>query len=112
MAADDPTVATVNYDRWLFIEAYIVIITASIPCLKSLLRSGRGTTGSGRSAYELSSSYPGNSLPTPRSRRLTPKSLIPNPDNSSTDDILEGNNNEFDEVHEMRDSKKSVHVYV
>ncbi|KAF9243033.1 hypothetical protein DTO013E5_2566 [Penicillium roqueforti] len=111
-ADDDPTVATVNYDRWLFIEAYIVIITASIPCIRSLLRSGRGTTGSGRSAYELSSSYPGNSLPTPRSRRLTPKSLIPNPDNSSTDDILEGNNNEFDEVHEMRDSKKSVHVYV
>jgi ribosomal protein L30E len=32
-------VATVEYDRWLYIEAYVVIITASIPCIRSLIGS-------------------------------------------------------------------------
>lgn len=116
-ADNDPTVATVNYDRWLYIEAYLVIITASIPCIRSLLRSVRGRTiETGRSAYELGSPYAGNSIPTSRSRRLTPtitgKSMIRISDNSSADGILEWNNNEIDGVHEMTESKKSIHVCV
>ncbi|KAJ5827164.1 hypothetical protein N7447_003927 [Penicillium robsamsonii] len=113
-AADDPTVATVNYNRWLYIEAYLVIITASIPCIRSILRSVRGrTAGTGQSTYELSSPYGGNSMPTSRSRRLTAipgKSMIRISDNSSADDILEWN----DEigVHERTDSKQSIHVQV
>lgn len=102
-AHDDPTVATVNYDRWLYIEAYVVIITASIPCIRSLLPSVRGgTPGTGRSAYELSSPYAGSSMPTARSRRLTQKSMIRISDNSSADDILERNNNEIDGVEHRR----------
>lgn len=34
----DPTVATANLERWLYIETYLVIITTSIPCLRSLIR--------------------------------------------------------------------------
>ncbi|CAI7627295.1 unnamed protein product [Penicillium discolor] len=111
-AHNDPTVATVNYDRWLYIEAYVVIVTASIPCIRSLIRSVRGGTGTGRSTYELSSPYAGGSVPTPRNRRSTPKSMIRIPDNSSVDDILERDNNEVDGVHEGTESKRSVHVYV
>jgi hypothetical protein len=103
-AADDPTVATVNYNRWLYIEAYLVIITASIPCIRALLRSVRGrTVGTGRSTYELSSPYGGNSMPTSKSRRLTVipgKPMIHISDNSSAEDILEWNHNEIDRVHE------------
>ncbi|CAG8887019.1 unnamed protein product [Penicillium egyptiacum] len=111
-AHDDPTVATVDYDRWLYIEAYVVIITASIPCIRSLIGSVRGgTTGTGRSAYELSSSYAGNSMPTPRPRRLAQKSMIRIPGNSSADNMLE-NNNEVDGVYKMRDSNNSAHVNV
>ncbi|KAG0155249.1 dihydroxyacetone kinase [Penicillium digitatum] len=112
-AHDDPTTATVNYDRWLYIEAYVVIITASIPCIRSLMRSVRGgTTGTGRSAYELSSPCTGSSVPTPRSRRLTPKAMIRIQDHSSADDILEGHHIEIDIEHERIDSKTSAQVYV
>ncbi|KAJ5950913.1 uncharacterized protein N7479_009326 [Penicillium vulpinum] len=114
-AADDPTVATVNYNRWLYIEAYLVIITTSIPCIRSLVGSVRGwKAGTGQSKYELSSPYGGNSIPTPRSRRLTAtipgKSMIRISDNSSADNILEWNNNEVDGVREM--TNKSIHVHV
>lgn len=36
---NDPTVATVNLERWLYIETYLVIITTSVPCLRSLIRT-------------------------------------------------------------------------
>ncbi|KAJ5185396.1 hypothetical protein N7491_006736 [Penicillium cf. griseofulvum] len=104
-AANDPTVATVNYDRWLYIEAYLVIITASIPCIRALSRSVRGrTAGTGRSTYELSSPFGGNSMSTSKSQRLTVipgKSMIHISDNSSADAILEWNDNEIDRVHEI-----------
>jgi hypothetical protein len=35
----DPTVATADLERWLYIETYLVIITTSIPCLRSLIRT-------------------------------------------------------------------------
>jgi hypothetical protein len=113
---DDPTVATVSYDRWLFIEAYLVIITASIPCVRSLLRPFEGrSTGTGRSAYELSSPYAGTSLP--NSRRMTPttpaKVMMRISDgNDSTDDILDWSNHDTGELHEPTVSSKSVHSYV
>lgn len=51
----DPTIATVAYDRWLFIETYLVIITASVPCIRSLLRSINGRSKHGRYTHELNS---------------------------------------------------------
>jgi hypothetical protein len=113
---DDPTVATVSYDRWLFIEAYLVIITASIPCIRSLLRPFEGrSTNTGRSAYQLSSPYAGTSVH--NSRRMTPttpgKAIARISDgNDSTDDILEWNNHDAGELHEPTASSKSVHIYV
>lgn len=51
---NNPTVATVNMERWLYIETYLVIITSSIPCLRSLLRrKNKVMTGYGGS-FELS----------------------------------------------------------
>lgn len=38
-ASSDPTMATVNLERWLYIETYLVIITTSIPCIRPLIRS-------------------------------------------------------------------------
>ena len=58
VAVNDPTVATVNMERWLYVETYLVIITSSIPCLRSLLRPrNRGMTGYSGS-YELSMHQP------------------------------------------------------
>ena len=60
-ADNDPTVATVNMERWLYIETYLVIITASIPCLRSLLRSRKNYLGGG-STYEMTSWHRGSTL--------------------------------------------------
>ncbi|OQD89751.1 hypothetical protein PENANT_c002G07823 [Penicillium antarcticum] len=115
-ADDDPTTATINLDRWLYIETYLVIITASIPCIRSFLRPfGRQTTGTGRSTYELGSPHALSSGP--RSRRLTPtaptKGMMRISDgNASEDDILEWDATDSDRVDEPPASKKSVHVYV
>ncbi|KAJ5091775.1 hypothetical protein NUU61_006645, partial [Penicillium alfredii] len=69
-ADSDPTTATVNYDRWLYIETYLVIITASIPCLRSLVRSVRGrTSGTNRYTHALSSPYIQSPLSISRNKR-------------------------------------------
>ena len=52
---NDPTTATVVLDRWMYIETCIVIITASIPCIRSLFKLGRRKNQS--HSYELGSSY-------------------------------------------------------
>lgn len=52
---NDPTTATVALDRWMYIETCIVIITASIPCIRSLFKIGRRKNHS--HSYELGSSY-------------------------------------------------------
>ncbi|KAJ6109220.1 hypothetical protein N7486_001454 [Penicillium sp. IBT 16267x] len=52
----DPTIATIDYDRWLYIERYLVIITASVPFLRSLLRSMNSQPAS-RNTHELGSPY-------------------------------------------------------
>lgn len=67
----DPTIATINYDRWLYIETNLVIITASIPCIRSLLRpmNSLSPPSSGRHTHELSSRYVGSSsTPTAKTR--------------------------------------------
>ena len=62
---NDPTTATIAMDRWLYIEAYLVIITASIPCLRSLAKSSRQRSNGNRSnSHELGSPYTGNSRST------------------------------------------------
>ena len=51
---DDPTVATVTMDRWLYIETYLVITTASIPCIRSLIPlRRRRKLNNGSNSYEL-----------------------------------------------------------
>lgn len=60
---NDTPVATINLDRWLYIETYLVIITASVPCIRSLSRlllKGR-SPGTARNMHELSSPYTENS---------------------------------------------------
>ena len=55
----DPTIATIGYDRWLFIETYLVIITASIPSIRSLLKSGNvgSQVSTSRNEHELHFRY-------------------------------------------------------
>jgi hypothetical protein len=53
----DTTNATVNYDRWLYVETYVVIITASIPCIRSFLSPVKGPTYISNDAHELGSLY-------------------------------------------------------
>jgi hypothetical protein len=65
----DPTIATVTYDRWLFIETYLVIVTTSIPSIRSLFRSMDGRKISSTNTHELSSRYGISSLHTSRTRR-------------------------------------------
>lgn len=42
---EDPTTATVALDRWMYIESCVVIITVSIPCIRSLFTIGRRKNG-------------------------------------------------------------------
>lgn len=113
---DDPTVATVSYDRWLFIEAYLVIITASIPCIRSLLRSFEDRyPASGRSVYELHSPYAGTSAPD--SRRMTrniPGKTVARASNGneSIEEILRWNTNDMEHLQEQAASTKATHIYV
>ncbi|CAG7918817.1 unnamed protein product [Penicillium olsonii] len=113
---DDPTVATVSYDRWLFIETYLVIITASIPCIRSLLRSSRERhTASARSVYELHSVYAENSVS--GSRRMTPTTprkaeARVTDGNESLEEILQWNDDNVDHFHEQAGSTKSAHIHV
>lgn len=65
----DPTIATVTYDRWLFIETYLVIVTTSIPSIRSLFRSMESRKIISRNTHELSSRYVVSSLHTSRTRR-------------------------------------------
>jgi len=65
----DPTIATVTYDRWLFIETYLVIVTTSIPSIRSLFRSMDGRKISSKNTHELSCRYVVSSVRTSRTRR-------------------------------------------
>ncbi|OKL57742.1 hypothetical protein UA08_06926 [Talaromyces atroroseus] len=57
----DPTIATVDLERWLYIETYLVIITTSIPCLRSLLRTKKpGSTSAYRNTHRSGLTYSGN----------------------------------------------------
>jgi hypothetical protein len=65
----DPTIATINLDRWLYIETYLVLITASIPCLRSLLRLIKNQVSDpDRYTHELSSPYTGTTMSQSRGR--------------------------------------------
>ncbi|KAF3398286.1 hypothetical protein F1880_005824 [Penicillium rolfsii] len=65
----EPTTATVNYDRWLYIETYLVIVTTSIPCIRSLFRPMNSRKISSRDTHALSSRYAVSSTPRSRTRR-------------------------------------------
>ncbi|CAG8057346.1 unnamed protein product [Penicillium salamii] len=113
---DDPTVATVSYDRWLFIETYLVIITASIPCIRSLLRSSNERyTASGRSVYELNSVYAEASLP--NSRRITPSTPRKtdariSDGTESIDEILQWDDDDIEHLDGQSASTKSTRIHV
>ncbi|KAN0085117.1 hypothetical protein V8E54_001584 [Elaphomyces granulatus] len=53
----DPTVHTVVLVRWLYIEAYLVIITSSIPCIRSLVMSVKNIATTRSNSYPLRSPY-------------------------------------------------------
>ncbi|KAJ5664370.1 hypothetical protein N7507_005101 [Penicillium longicatenatum] len=105
----DPTIATIDYDRWLYIETYLVIITASIPFLRSLVRSMKSQSTS-RNTHELSSPYVVSSnTHTIRTRKRDSS------DGKWIIDISEGNasNDAFhsdghDDIHESRYSRESA----
>ncbi|KAJ5180602.1 hypothetical protein N7492_003812 [Penicillium capsulatum] len=105
----DPTTATVEYDRWLYIETYLVIITASIPCIRSLIRSIRGRPVISRDTHELSSPYGVSSIGTSRMRRrgLSPdreRVMSISEENVSDGDITRSHN----EMHESTCPKNYV----
>lgn len=93
---DDPTATTVTLDRWLYIETYLVITTASIPCIRSLvLRRGRNNASDLSNTYELGSRSRHAEEPGMSSRAQRPKSNIHtkyvnnlSDDTGSEDDIL------------------------
>jgi hypothetical protein len=86
----DPTIATVDLERWLYIETYLVIITTSIPCLRSLLRKKKlGSTGTYRNTHRSDLTFSGNQSFSLRSRNQA--SLAEghvSKKSSSEDDIL------------------------
>ncbi|KAJ5358873.1 uncharacterized protein N7496_011286 [Penicillium cataractarum] len=65
----EPTTATIDYDRWIYIETYLVIITASIPCIRSLLRPTNSRKISSSDTHELSSRYAISSMRSRTRRR-------------------------------------------
>lgn len=53
---------TMNLIRWGYLEAHLVIITASIPCLRSLILSGfhyMNSSGQRSRSYELGAAFTG-----------------------------------------------------
>lgn len=67
---DDPTATTLTMDRWLYIETYLVITTASIPCIRSLVRRKDGQSRCDSSnSYELSSRHADESGPSFNTKR-------------------------------------------
>lgn len=78
-ASSDPTMATVNLERWLYIETYLVIISTSIPCIRPLFRPfnrsreySYGTRSNNmyynNNTHELNSPYAENSASSFRTR--------------------------------------------
>jgi len=65
----NPTIATVTYDRWLFIETYLVIVSTSIPSIRSIFRSIDGGKLNRRNIHKLSSYYLVSFLHISRRRR-------------------------------------------
>ncbi|KAJ6145399.1 hypothetical protein N7470_009294 [Penicillium chermesinum] len=109
----DPTIATVNYDRWLFIETYLVIITASIPNIRSLLKS-RKSKGSTQHTHELSSRYASGSRHSGRIRgrvsSIDGKRMV-NADETASDDET-WRRDEHDSTYESQCSRESVIICV
>ncbi|KAJ5628118.1 hypothetical protein N7490_010346 [Penicillium lividum] len=108
----DPTIATIDYDRWLYIETYLVIITASVPFLRSLVRSMKSQSTS-RNTHELSSPYvASSSAHTARTRKrdssIDGKRIINDSGNLSNDAFYDGH----DDVHDSRYSRESVIICV
>ena len=106
----EPTVATIHYDRWLYIETYLVIVTASIPCIRSLLRPTNSRKIRSRDTYELSSRHAVSSTRSRTRRRdssLDGKRIInvSEGDMSTDDDVHRGDHhNETPHLGESRES--------
>ncbi|KAJ5082268.1 hypothetical protein N7532_011311, partial [Penicillium argentinense] len=109
--SSDPTTATVNYDCWLYIETYLVIITASIPCIRSLLRSMKSRKLNSGHTHELSSRYVVGSGHKARARRressLDGKRIINVSEGNVTQDNIERGDGQY-EAPESRQSRESV----
>jgi hypothetical protein len=118
---EDPTFTTVNLARWGFVETYVVIITASIPCLRSLIISSMRVMPSNKSShahtYELGSRYGRKSAPMNRrqsdSRLHGTLSRRNGQEGDSMDNILESDSvlynitKQVDITMEIEDAPKS-----
>ncbi|KAJ5987423.1 hypothetical protein N7451_011788 [Penicillium sp. IBT 35674x] len=110
----DPTIATVDYDRWLYIETYLVIITASVPFLRSLVRSMKSQPTS-RNTHELSSPYVvSSSTHTARTRKrdssMDGKRMIDVSEGNASNDAFHSDGH--DDIHDSRYSRESVIICV
>ncbi|KAJ5288038.1 hypothetical protein N7478_003724 [Penicillium angulare] len=112
----DPTIATINYDRWLYIETYLVIITASIPCLRSILRSVKGQTPADRNTYGLGPRYVVGSITqmddtkNPGSALERNRTIPVSQGNVSSEDLCDGNGR--DDMRNSGRSRESVIIFV
>lgn len=100
----EPTVATIHYDRWLYIETYLVIITASIPCIRSLLRPMNSRKISSRDTYELSSR---NAVSRTRSRTRRRDSSL---DGKRIINVSDGDMSTDDDVHRENHHNETPHL--
>lgn len=117
---NDPTVATIRMDRWLYIETALVITTASIPCIRSLIVILKRKNSENRSvSYELRSRHGVSTSAICESRYKTSKVAengrkLMGDNNSSEDNILSseeyGNQGVLDEGRIVRRIDISVSV--
>ncbi|KAJ5724386.1 hypothetical protein N7493_006114 [Penicillium malachiteum] len=113
----DPTKATVSYDRWLFIETYLVIITASIPCIRSLLRSIKGQPSTSRNTHELNSRYVvSSSTHTGRRKQrdssIDAKRMIDVSEGHVSNDDCHSDGHDHDDTHDSGSSREYVIICV
>jgi hypothetical protein len=89
----DPTIHTVVLVRWLYIEAYLVIMTSSIPCIRSLVMSVKNITTKNSNSYPLRSPYTSRSGTESVKKESKLWFIRPSEnDTASVEGILENNN--------------------
>jgi hypothetical protein len=107
---NEPLGGTMKLIRWGYIEAHLVMITASIPCLRSLILSGfHYVTSSGQQSrsYELGAAFTGTR------RGITTVTAHNNSQHRRTDSRLRSmlsnrNNDDGASAHHILESRNSI----